>query len=133
MNTLSRGGIGHITKLGKYLYVTPLGIFGIMHLMGAEQLAPQYNVPLGVAGVIISGVAMLMAAISFYIGKLDKLASVLLAVLMLVYIVSLHIPQASKGGPEGFLAIIGIFRDVAMAGGALMYAHSQAKDRRVTG
>ncbi|MDX2062043.1 MAG: hypothetical protein SFY70_03205 [Bacteroidia bacterium] len=121
-----------LARAGRLLFITPFGVFGLMHLTGASQLATQYDVPLGVAGVVLSGIAMLLATLAVYLGKLDKLAALLLAVLMLVYIVSLHVPQAAAGGERGFMAIIGTFRDTAMAGAALMYAARLARDTRYT-
>jgi hypothetical protein len=68
--------------------------------------------------------------ISAAVGKLDKLAATLLAVLLFVFVALVHIPKAATGD---FLGIIATMRDTCMAGAALLYAALVAKDNRVIG
>ena len=109
--------------LGKYLFAVPMIIFGVIHFTSANDMAGM--APGGVIMVYISGAALLLAGISIVIGKMDKLASVLLAVLLLLFI----IPHA-QGLAENPMEMGNILKNIALAGGALGYAAS-AKDSSI--
>lgn len=123
--------MGTITGLGRYLFALPLLAFGAFHLMGANQMAEQMQPPLGAIGVYVSGIAMILAAVSVFIGKYDKLAMVLTALLMIIYVVAIHVPGLS--GPMAQMSQVSILKDIMLAGGALMYAHSMARDNSIIG
>lgn len=109
-----------VLQLGKFLYALPMAIFGIMHFMSAEDMAGM--APGGKIMVYITGVALILAAISIIIGKMDKLASFLLGIMLLLFI----IPHAQNLA-ENSMEMINILKNVALAGGAFMYAQ-MAKD-----
>ena len=84
--------------------------------------------------IYLTGVALLAAGVSIIIGKMDKLACVLLAVLLLLIVFTVHVPavmaaedEMAKMGP-----MTGIMKDIALAGGALLGA-ANAKDNSVIG
>ena len=83
----------NIIGLGKYIFAIPFFIFGIFHFMNAEQMAGM--APGGSIMVYVSGLTMILAAISIFMGKLDKLACVLLALQLLLYIIFIHAPGLS--------------------------------------
>ncbi len=114
--------------LGKYLFAAPFAIFGLLHFMGADAMAGMVPIPGGALWVYITGLAMLAAAVSVFIGKYDKVAMVALAALLVVYILAVHVPGMSKGGDGAQFALISILKDLALAGGALLYAGAYAKD-----
>jgi uncharacterized membrane protein YphA (DoxX/SURF4 family) len=122
-----------IIGLGKYLYAIPMLFFGINHFMNAEMMAGM--APFGGEIMIyITGVALVAAAISIVIGKLDKLSCVLLALLLLIIVFSVHMPafmnaadEAAKMGPS-----TNMLKDIGLAGGALLAA-SNAKDNSYIG
>ena len=111
--------------LGKWLYAVPMLVFGIFHFMNADMMAGM--APGGKIMVYITGVAFILAAAAIFMGKMDKLASVLLAVMLLLFI----IPHA-QGLAENQNEMGNILKNIALAGGALLYA-SQAKDDSVIG
>ena len=125
--------MGSIIKLGKYLFAIPFIVFSLFHFMGASDMAAM--APGGVVMVYISGIAMLAAGVSIIIGKYDKLAAVLLALLLIIYIVTIHIPGIMGAGDDAMamqMSMGGLLKDLALAGGALMYA-GMAKDNSVIG
>ena len=115
-----------ITGLGKYMFALPMAIFGVMHFMNADAMAGM--APGGAIMVYITGAALIAAAISMLIGKLDKLAAVLLGVMLLLFI----IPHA-QGMADNPMEMGNILKNIALAGGAFMYANSMAKDDGVIG
>lgn len=121
-----------IINLGKYLYALPMAIFGLMHFPNAAQMAPMAPFG-GEIMVYITGVALLAAAVSIFIGKMDKLAAVLLALMLLIFVLAIHLPGVMSGDEAKMMASMPmLLKDVALAGGALMYA-SMAKDNAVIG
>jgi uncharacterized membrane protein len=121
-----------IINLGKYLFAVPMAIFGILHFMNADAMAGM--APFGGAIMVyITGVALIAAAVSIIIGKMDKLASVLLAVMLLIFVFSIHLSGVMSGDEAQMMASMSnLLKDTALAGGALMYA-SMAKDDAVIG
>ncbi len=123
--------MGTITGLGRYLFAIPLVVFGAFHFMGADAMNEMMHPPLGAIGVYLSGAGMLAAGLSVFVGKYDKLAMVLLALLMVIYIVAIHLPGMS--GPMAQMSQVAMLKDLMLAGGALMYAHSVARDNSIIG
>lgn len=115
-----------IIGLGKYLFAIPFGIFGIFHFMSADKMAAM--APGGSITIYLTGLALIAAAVSIVIGKLDKLAAVLLAIMLLIFAFAVHLPNMASNEME----MMNILKNVAMAGGALLYAN-QAKDHSVIG
>lgn len=120
-----------ITKLGKWLFIIPFAIFGFLHFGPIEFSLPYVPtwLPFPAFWVYFVGVCLFAFAISASIGKLDKLASLLLAILMLVFVFTIHIPKAISGD---FVGVIGTTRDICMAGASIIYGAFIAKDNRFT-
>ncbi len=117
-----------VLNLGKFLYAIPFAVFGAFHFMNLEGMASM--APGGKITVIISGLGLIAAAVSMIIGKLDKLASVLLAVMLLLFVALVH-AKGAFSGDQG--AMSGFLKDIMLAGAALMYAKTTAKDNAVIG
>lgn len=117
-----------IINLGKYLFALPMAIFGIMHFIAAKEMAAMAPFG-GEIMVYITGLALIAAAVSIIIGKMDKLAAVLLALMLLIFVLAIHLPNV-MGGDQASMGMV--LKDLALAGGALMYA-GMAKDNAVIG
>ena len=117
-----------VINLGKYLFAIPLLIFGLMHYMSADQMAGM--APGGAIMVYFTGTCLLAGSIAIMIGKYDKLASVLIAVLLLLFLIP-HVQGMMSAADEGTKAMqmINILKNISMAGGALACA-ALAKDSR---
>ena len=116
-----------IINLGKYLFAAPFAIFGIMHFMAAGEMAAMAPFG-GVFMIYFTGLAHIAAAVSIIIGKYDKLASFLLGIMLLLFIIP-HAGNMSNDESEMF----NILKNLVMAGGAWIYAASAAKDDSVIG
>jgi putative oxidoreductase len=124
--------LNSVASLGKYLFIVPFIGFGVTHLMSATNmisLVPGY-LPGGVFWIYLTGAAMLAFAVSVILGRYDKLAAGLAALMLLGYILMIHLPGA-MGGYE--MAISGILKDIGLMGGSLMYAKGFAKDNSIVG
>jgi putative oxidoreductase len=117
-----------ILNLGKYLYALPFAVFGIFHFMGADAMKDTaFGSPIL---VYLTGAALVAATVSMLIGKMDKLAAVLLAVFLLLMVFLVHL-QGAMAGEQGPMA--NLLKDLMLAGAALMYAGNVAKDNAVIG
>lgn len=116
--------------LGKYLFALPFAVFGLFHFMGADGMAGMVPLPGGVIWVYLTGVGLIAAAVSIIIGKMDKLATFLLGVMMLAFVFMVHMKGAMAGDQ---MAMISVLKDLALAGGAWLYAGHLAKDNAVIG
>jgi len=108
-----------ISKVGRYLYAIPFGVFGLFHFMMAENMAGMVPLPGGVIWVYLTGVALLAAAVSIIIEKKTRLATLLLGVMLAIFALSIHLPGA-MGGNEASMP--NLLKDLALAGGAFYMA-----------
>ena len=112
-----------ILKLGKWLFAIPMLIFGAMHLMNANAMAGMVPLPGGAIWIYITGLGLIAAAIAIFIGKMDKLAATLLGVMLLIFALSIHLPGVMSGDEARMMASMpNMLKDLALAGGAFMYA-----------
>jgi uncharacterized membrane protein YphA (DoxX/SURF4 family) len=121
-----------ITQLGKWLFIMPFAIFGFLHFGPLEFSLPYVPtwLPFPAFWVYFIGLCLFGFAICAAVGKLDRLAALLLAALLIVFVICIHIPKAATGD---FVGIIGATRDICMAGASILYAAFIAKDKRFTG
>jgi putative oxidoreductase len=119
--------MNQLTSVGKFLFLVPFFFAGVGHLMGADGMkntVPSY-MPGGILWVYVTGLAMLGFVISVMIGKYDKLAAVLLAVMLVLFGLMVHFPK--DGNPGDLLKCLGL------AAGALMIADKYARDNSIIG
>lgn len=121
-------------NLGKWVFILPFAVFGIMHIMNANAMAGM--VPAYFSGgslwVYLTGFAQIAFAASVLLGKYDKLAAVLCALMLLIFILTLHMPSLSNLEMSK-LAMTNMLKDLGLIGGAMMYASRFATDNAVVG
>jgi uncharacterized membrane protein len=113
-------------KLGKFMYIIPIGIFGLMHFANAGQLSQMFPdwMPIKTVLVYVTGVGLILAAVALIINKKAKLAMTLLAVELISFVVLIHIMHV-VGGDQ--MAVGQVLKDTALAGAAF-YIASQSED-----
>ncbi len=109
-----------LSKIGRYLYALPFGVFGILHFMNAGQMAGMVPIPGGVFWVYLTGLAMLAACISIIIGMKARLATILLGAMLLIFVLSIHLPAVIGGEVQSSMP--NLLKDLALAGGAWFFA-----------
>lgn len=118
-----------IINLGRYIFAIPIIVFGVFHFMAASDMAAM--APFGGEIIIyITGLCLILAGISIIIGKYDKLAAVLLALLILLFALLVHGRSAMDGGNQ--MAMSSMLKDITIVGAALIYAQV-AKDKSIIG
>lgn len=116
----------NLGMLGKILFCIPFLAFGIMHLMNANQMAglvPSYF-PGGVMWIYITGLAEIAAAVSILSGKQTKLATTLLAVMLIIFVLTIHLPGVSNPETQ-HMAMSNLLKDLGLAGAALMMSANE--------
>ena len=113
--------------LGRILFCIPFVAFGLMNVTGAEKIAgfvPAW-MPGGLILVYITGFAELAAAASILIGKQTRLAGQLLALLLLIFVFTIHVPGMMNAADEmtKLMSLAGALKDLGLAGGALLVSH----------
>lgn len=105
------------TILARVFFALPFAVFGIYYFMDANGLAgmvPSW-MPGAVVWVYLVGAAQIAAAVCIMINKKAKLASLLLALLLISVILFVHIPAGESGMPM-------LLKDFGLMGAALMFA-----------
>lgn len=123
-----------ITKLGKWLFLVPFVVFGLFHFMNGDKMTGMVPawLPGGVIWVYLTGAAQWAFVASVILGKYDKLAAVLLAVMLVLFVLLIHLGGMSN--PDLAQASMGnLLKDIGLAGGALMYAGYLSRDNSYIG
>ena len=111
------------STVARVLFALPFLVFGLMHFVGANDMAGMVPVPGGVFWVYLTGAAMVAAAVAIISGRMASLACLLLACLLLVYVVAIHIPQAMSADPTAQqMGMMGALKDIGLMGAALSFA-----------
>jgi len=115
-----------ISRIAIYLLSIVLFAFGVFHFLHPHDLlvfVPSF-VPGGIIWVYIVGAAFILVAISFLTNRMVKISGYLLAVLLILFIVSIHIPNYLNAGDKEMkqMALVNLLKDTAIVGFALHIA-----------
>lgn len=99
------------SKLAELVFALVIAMFGINHFMKTNMMASM--VPSSMPGdasiwIYITGTALILAAIAIIINKYKTLACYLLAVLLLVFVFTLHLKPAMDGNMTNLLKDTGL-------------------------
>lgn len=113
--------------IGRILFAAPFAVFGAFHFMAGPKMAgmvPSW-IPGGVFWVYLTGVAMIVASVAIILKKEARLACYGLAGMLGVFVLTVHLPGlASPDENAMMMSMIGLLKDVSLAGGALGFAGS---------
>ncbi len=107
------------TTLGRILFAVPFGIFGLFHFMNAGAMKGMVPFPPQVVWIYVTGAALIAAAISIVINKKARLASLLLGAMLLIFVLSIHLPGV-LGGDQS--AMPNLLKDLSLSGAAFTFA-----------
>ena len=106
-------------------------VFGIYHFMRPQNLlvyVPEF-IPGGLLWVYVVGAAFILAGVAFILHKQVKLAGYLLALLLIIFVLSIHLPNYLNAGDSDMkqIAFVSLLKDTALAAFA-MYIASNARN-----
>lgn len=115
-----------ISRISISLLAIVMFTFGIYHFMYPQNLIaylPSF-LPPGNIWIYIPGGAFILAAIAFITNRKVKLAGYLLAALLLIFVVTIHLPNFLNGSSDEYrqIALINLLKDTAIAAFALHIA-----------
>ena len=105
--------------------------FGIFHFMKPDNLivfVPEF-LPGGKLWIYLVGGAFVLAGVSFIIHRQVQLSGYLLAVLLLIFVLTIHVPNYINAGDidQKNMAFVNLLKDTALAAFA-MYIASNARN-----
>lgn len=115
-----------VSRIAIYMLSVVLIVFGVFHFMYPRDLLVY--VPVGLIGGIkwayLVGAAFILVGISFLTNQFVKFTGYLLALMLLIFILSIHVPNYLDAGAPEFKrqALINILKDTAILGFALHVA-----------
>jgi uncharacterized membrane protein len=115
-----------ISRIAIYMLAVVLIFFGIFHFMYPRDLLVYVPASLigGIKWAYAAGGAFILAGLSFITNQYVKFAGYILAVLLVFFILSIHVPNYMHAGDKEMrqLALINILKDTAITGFALHIA-----------
>jgi uncharacterized membrane protein len=119
-----------ISRISIVILAIVMIAFGIYHFMLPKNLLvflPAF-MPGGLIWVYIAGAAFVLAGISFLTHKQVRLAAYLLALMLAIFVFTIHVPNYLHAGDKEMqqMALINLLKDLAIAAFALHIA-SNAK------
>lgn len=118
-----------VSRIAVIILSVVMIVFGLYHFMEPQNLlvyVPDF-LPGGILWVYLTGAAFILAAIAFIMHKQVKLAGYLLALLLIIFVLTIHLPNFLHAGDEGMkqVALVNLLKDTALASFAL-YLGSEA-------
>ncbi|HMU46914.1 MAG TPA: hypothetical protein PKC72_11125 [Chitinophagaceae bacterium] len=115
-----------ISRIAIYILAIVLIVFGINHFMHPRDLMGYVPVwlPGGITWVYVVGVAFILVGLSYFTNQYVKLTSYLLAILLLVFILTIHLPNYNNSGSAEMrqIALVNLLKDSAIMAFALHIA-----------
>lgn len=122
-----------VSRIAIYMLSAVLIIFGIFHFLNARDLfvfVPPWLVG-GILWVYVVGGAFVLVGVSFMTNQYVKFTSYLLAALLIIFILTVHVPNFLEAGDKEMrqFALINILKDTAITGFALHIAANAHNQR----
>lgn len=116
-----------LSRIAIILLALVMAVFGVYHFIYPQNLlayVPSFLPNAGNLWVYIPGAAFILAAVAFITNKLVKLAGYLLAILLFIFVLTIHLPNFLHGSSDEYrqLALINMLKDTAIAAFAMHIA-----------
>ena len=121
----------NLTSIGRILFAIPFALFGINHFLMLDYYLGMLTsfVPLGAYTIILTGIMLIAASISIITKVLVKFSTMMLAVLLFIFIITIHIPHLFIDADKT-TTIIALLKDISLLGGSLMIFGIYADDEK---
>jgi putative oxidoreductase len=113
------------TRLAEIGYGLTMAAFAVLHLKyggGVKDSVPSYFPGEDSTWMYVTGACFGLAAIAIILNKFKTLACYLLAAMLIVFILTIHLPFSLKGGNHYQL-----LKDAALAMGAIIIGNNTSK------
>jgi putative oxidoreductase len=112
------------TRLAEIIFALAMGFFGVLHFMNVDAMSgliPDFMPGDGKLWIYITGAGLMAAALAIIINKFKRPACYLLAVMLLIFVFTLHWKPAMDGNPGSLL------KDTALAMAAIIIGNKSSK------
>jgi uncharacterized membrane protein len=118
----------NISAVGRVLFGLPFGILGLNHFFMKDfylGLLTSFIPGMGFT-ILLVGFALIVASVCIIMNKYIRVACFSLALLLVLFIVTIHIPNIFIKA-NSTIAMIELMKDTALLGGSLMIAGMNGK------
>ena len=112
------------TRVAEMLFALAIGTFGVLHFMNADLMGgmvPGFMPGEGKIWIYVTGGCIIGAALAILINKFKMIACYLLAVMLLIFVFTLHLKPAMDGNMGNLL------KDTSLAMAAIMIGNNASK------
>ena len=120
-----------VTDLGRIIFAIPFALFGINHFLMMDYYVGMITsfIPFGAYTVVLTGLMMIASSISIISKLYVKFSTILLAILLFIFIVTIHIPHLFTEADKT-ITIVALLKDISLMGGSLMIAGIYAEEEK---
>ncbi|MGD0753980.1 MAG: hypothetical protein ABR927_02880 [Bacteroidales bacterium] len=120
-----------LTTIGRILFAVPFALFGINHFLMLDYYLGMLTsfVPLGAYTIILTGIMLIAVSISIITKVLVKFSTLLLAILLFIFIITIHIPHLFTDADKT-ITIIALLKDISLMGGSLMISGIYSEEEK---
>jgi len=116
------------SRIAAIIYALVIGFFGVNHFMNADKMGgmvPSFMPGEGKIWIYVTGAALVAAAIAIIINKFAKTACYLLALMLLIFVFTMHLQNAmSSDEMLKMLGMTSLLKDTAMAMAAIIIGNN---------
>jgi putative oxidoreductase len=115
------------SRISIVLLALVMAVFGVYHFVYPQNLVgyvPSFLPAAGNLWVYIPGAAFILAAVAFITNKMVRVAGYLLAILLGIFVLTIHVPNFMNAGDPGVRqgALVNLLKDTAIAAFAMHIA-----------
>ncbi len=120
----------NLSNIGRFMFAIPFLAMGLMHLFNGSQMTtmvPSF-IPGGLFWVYLVGLCQLAFVVSLITKKMLGLSAMLIGIMLILFVLTIHIPGMSN--PDQMMkmmAMVGMLKDLGLAGGAFMLSAMYAE------
>jgi uncharacterized membrane protein YphA (DoxX/SURF4 family) len=120
-----------LTTIGRILFAIPFALFGINHFLMLDYYLGMLTsfVPLGAYTIILTGIMLMAVSISIITKVLVKFSTLLLAILLFIFIITIHIPHLFTDADKT-ITLIALLKDISLMGGSLMISGIYSEEEK---
>lgn len=121
----------NLTTIGRILFAIPFALFGINHFLMLDYYLGMLTsfIPLGAYTIILTGIMLIAVSISIITKILVKFSTLMLAILLLIFIITIHIPHLISD-TDKTITIIALLKDISLMGGSLMISGIYSEEKK---
>lgn len=112
----------NLATIGRILFAVPFGIIGLNHFLMTDIFLGMMSsfIPGGGYTILLTGALLIAASVCIIINKYIQIVCYSLAGLLLLFILTIHIPGLFTNNFQ--IALFGLLKDSGLMGGALIIA-----------